>query len=209
MTEMAGVARETGTVAREEDELLAGLRAGDQRSYERLVRAYGGRMLAAARRLVRNEDDARDCVQDAFLQAFRNIAGFEGRASLGTWLHRIVVNAALAKIRARERRPEESLEALLPRFDPDGSRLDPEPEPAQPLEALLESAEARRFVRRCIEQLPEGYRNLLIVRDIEGYDTEETAELLGMTPGAVKTRLHRARAALKTLLEPIMQERDA
>ena len=86
----------------------------DDASYEQLVRTYGGRMLAVARRLVRNEEDARDCVQEAFLQAFRNIEKFEQRASLGSWLHRIVTNAALMKLRARARRPEESIEDLLP-----------------------------------------------------------------------------------------------
>jgi RNA polymerase sigma-70 factor (ECF subfamily) len=186
----------------DERELVARLQVGDGASYEQLVRTYGGRMLAVARRLVRNEEDARDCVQEAFLQAFRNIEKFEQRASLGSWLHRIVVNAALMKLRARARRPEESIEDLLPQFDADGQR--PEPALAVSLE-LLESREAREAVRRSIDQLPDGYRNVLLIRDIEGYDTEETAKLLGLTPGAVKTRLHRARTALKTLLEPVMR----
>ncbi len=186
----------------DERELVARLQVGDGASYEQLVRTYGGRMLAVARRLVRNEEDARDCVQEAFLQAFRNIEKFEQRASLGSWLHRIVVNAALMKLRARARRPEESIEDLLPQFDADGQR--PEPALAVSLE-LLESRETREAVRRSIDQLPDGYRNVLLIRDIEGYDTEETAALLGLTPGAVKTRLHRARTALKTLLEPVMR----
>ena len=195
----------TGFDVPDEKPLVARLRAGDDASYERLVRTYGGRMLAVARRLLRNEEDARDCVQDAFLQAFRHIDKFEERASLGSWLHRIVVNAALMKIRARERRREDSIEDLLPQFDADGHRLEPEAELAESLEISLERRETSEFVRRAIDQLPEGYRNLLILRDIEGYDTEEAAALLGLTPGAVKTRLHRARAALKSLLAPIMR----
>ena len=187
-----------------EKDLVARLRAGDRASFERLVRAYGGRMLAVARRLLRNEENARDCVQEAFLQTFRNIKNFEQRASLGSWLHRIVVNAALMKLRAGGRRPEESIEDLLPQFDADGLRIEPEAELAVSLERL-ESAKTREAVRRSIDQLPDGYRNLLLLRDIEGYDTEETAALLGLTPGAVKTRLHRARAALKSLLEPMMR----
>ena len=192
--------------ASDEKQLIAGLRNGDAASFEHLARAHSGRLLATARRLVRNEADAQDCVQDAFLQAFRGIEKFEERSSVGTWLHRIVVNAALTKIRARDRRPEEvSFDELLPHFDADGCRIEPEAGLSASIETLLESRETSEFVRRSIEQLPEGYRNILIVRDIEGYDTEETAALLGLTPGAVKTRLHRARAALKTLLEPIMQ----
>ncbi len=189
----------------DERQLVARLRVGDDASYEQLVRTYGGRMLAVARRLVRNEEDARDCVQEAFLQAFRNIEKFEQRASLGSWLHRIVVNAALMKLRARARRPEESIEDLLPQFDADGQRTAPEAELAVSLE-LLESREVREAVRRSIDQLPDGYRNVLLIRDIEGYDTEETAKLLGLTPGAVKTRLHRARTALKSLLAPVIRE---
>ena len=190
-----------------ERQLVARLRAGDGASYEQLVRTYGGRLLAVARRLVRHEEDARDCVQEAFLQAFRNIEKFEQRASLGSWLHRIVVNAALMKLRARGRRPEASIEDLLPQFDADGQRLEPEAELAVALE-LLERREVREAVRRAIDRLPDGYRNVLLIRDIEGYDTAETAKLLGLTPGAVKTRLHRARAALKTLLEPIMRGKE-
>ncbi len=188
----------------DERQLVARLRVGDNASYEQLVRTYGGRMLAVARRLVRNEEDARDCVQEAFLQAFRNIEKFEQRASLGSWLHRIVVNAALMKLRARARRPEESIEDLLAQFDADGQRTGPEAELAVSLE-LLESREVREAVRRSIDQLPDDYRNVLLIRDIEGYDTEETAKLLGLTPGAVKTRLHRARTALKSLLAPVIR----
>ena len=185
--------------------LVARLREGDEASYEQLVRTYGGRMLAVARRFLRNQEDARDCVQEAFLQAFGSIDRFEERSSLGSWLHRIVVNAALMKIRAQKRRPEESLDDLLPQFDADGSRPEPEAELAVPLETLLERSQTRELVRRSIDRLPEGYRNLLILRDIEGYNTQEAAALLGLTSGAVKTRLHRARGALKSLLEPMMQ----
>jgi RNA polymerase sigma-70 factor (ECF subfamily) len=188
----------------DERQLVARLRVGDGASYEQLVRTYGGRLLAVARRLVRNEEDARDCVQEAFLQAFRNIEKFEQRASLGSWLHRIVTNAALMKLRARARRPEASIEDLLPQFDADGQRAAPEAELAVSLE-LLERREVREAVRRSIDQLPDGYRNVLLIRDIEGYDTAETAALLGLTPGAVKTRLHRARTALKSLLAPVIR----
>lgn len=100
-------------------------------------------MLAVAQRFVGNEEAARDCVQKAFLQAFRGIDRFEERASLGTWLHRIVVNAALTKLRARDRRPEESLEALLPQFDGHGGRIEPEAGWSVSIETLLEDRERR------------------------------------------------------------------
>lgn len=189
----------------DERRLMDGLRRDNPESYERLVKTYGGRMLAVALRFTRNEEDARDCVQVAFLQAFQNISGFEQRSSLATWLHRIVVNAALMKLRSRERRPETSIDDLLPEFDGSGMRLESESGIQIPLETLLESQQTRELVRRAIDRLPANHRTVLMLRDIEEYDTETTAELLELTPGAVKTRLHRARAALKTLLEPVFE----
>lgn len=195
-----------GPEATAEKQLLHGLRNGDEACYGHVVRTYGGRMLAVARRILRSEEDARDCVQEAFLQAFRGIQRFEERSSLRSWLHRIVVNAALMKIRSRERHPEESLEELMPHFDEDGMRTEPEAALSTSLETLVESRQVQESVRRSIDRLPEGYRNVLIARDIEGYNIEETAALLGLTPGAVKVRLHRARAVLKALLAPVMRE---
>src|SRR5688572_25308024 len=98
----------------DEEALLARLRTGDDQAYEQMVHAFGGRMLAVALRILRNEEDARDAVQTAYLSAFRSLKGFEGGCRLSTWLHRIVVNAALMKLRSRRRRPEESIEPLLP-----------------------------------------------------------------------------------------------
>jgi RNA polymerase sigma-70 factor, ECF subfamily len=189
-----------------EQELLARLRAGEESAYEELVRAYGGRLLAVARRFLPVEEDARDAVQDAFLSAFRSIDRFAGNAALSTWLHRIVVNASLMKLRTRRRKPETSIEELLPGYLDDGHFE----RPASPwrTEGLdpAERDELRELVMRSIHSLPEGHRNVLLLRDIEDLDTEEAAELLGISPGAVKTRLHRARQALRELLEPHLRE---
>jgi RNA polymerase sigma-70 factor (ECF subfamily) len=179
--------------------LLARLRAGDEAGFEELVRASGPRMLAAARRLLRNEEDARDVVQEAFLHAFRALPRFAGDARLSTWLHRIVINAALMRLRSRKRRPEESIDDLLPHFDADGRRLGDGPEPL-PADVVLERADLRARVRHAIAALPDGYRTVLELRDLEDLDTEETARLLGISEAAVKTRLHRARQALRTLV---------
>ena len=86
--------------------ILAGLRTGDQQAFETLVRVYGGRMLAVARRFVRNDEDAQDIVQSAYLNAFRAVSRFEGHCLIATWLHRIVVNTALMTLRSRRRRPD-------------------------------------------------------------------------------------------------------
>lgn len=192
-----------------EAELLAGLRAGNGEAYERLVRAYGGRLLAVARRFLSSEDDARDALQEAFLSAFRAIGSFQEGARVSTWLHRIVINAALMKLRSRRRKPEESIDNLLPTFLEDGHREDPGPAWKETAESALQQRETRALVRECIERLPESYRTVLLLRDIEELDTEEAAQLLGISPNAVKIRLHRARQALRTLLDPYFREETA
>ena len=185
-----------------QDERLAQLRQGNEAAYETLVREYGGRMLAVARRVLRHEEDARDAVQDALLQAFRSIDRFRGESNLATWLHRIVTNAALMKLRSTSRHPEVTIEELLPQFDETGHHTQPVRDWSDsPASALLQD-ETRTQVRACIDQLPAQYREIMILRDIEELDTDETAKVLGISNVSVKTRLHRARQALRTLLEP-------
>jgi RNA polymerase sigma-70 factor (ECF subfamily) len=188
-----------------EASLLRRLRAGDADAFEAMVRTHGPRLLAVARRILGAEADARDALQDGFVSAFRSIGSFEGGSKVSTWLHRIVVNAALMKLRGRRRRPEASIDELLPRFVRDGEEehhAEPVAEWAEPFEVAVERREVRGCVRACIDRLPETYRTVLVLRDIEELDTEETARLLGVSPNAVKSRLHRARQALRTLLDP-------
>lgn len=182
--------------------LLARLRAGEAAAFDDLVRTHSPRMLAVTRRILDCDDDARDAVQDAFLSAFRGLTSFEAGSLLGTWLHRIAVNAALMKLRTRRRKPERSIETLLPAYLEDGHHAEDFHEWNLPVDKAMMRAETRAVVRKCISELPENYRTVLILRDIEELDTVETAERLGMTPNAVKVRLHRARQALRTLLDP-------
>jgi len=192
------------TVAMALDEtrpLLDGLRRGDDDAFAALVRQQAGRMLATARRLLRSDQDAEDAVQEAFVSAARAIDGFAGGSKVSTWLHRIVINTALMKLRTRRRRREESIDDLLPHFDAEGRHVSPVAAWETPSDVLLERRETRAMVRRCIDRLPERYRTVLLLRDIEELDTQESADLLGTTPNTVKIRLHRARQALRTLLE--------
>jgi RNA polymerase sigma-70 factor (ECF subfamily) len=191
---------DSGPIDDDERRLIAALRSGEPGAFEDLVRLYGGRMLAVARRMLRVEDDARDAIQEAFVSAFKGLDGFAGTARLSTWLHRIVVNAALMRLRRQRRKPEESIDELLPRFDESGAWAESDAPPATPVD-LVDRAETRAIVRECIDQLPPSYRTILLLRDIEELDTDEAAAALGMTVPAVKTRLHRARQALRTLLE--------
>jgi RNA polymerase sigma-70 factor, ECF subfamily len=183
--------------------LLAGLRSGNQQAFEEMVRRFGGRLLATARQYLRSEADACDVLQDALLCAFKSIDTFKGDSQLSTWLHRILVNSALMHLRAKRRCAEADggeIDGLLPRFDTAGNWID-EGSHSAPAQVLFEASETRAMVRRCIDLLPDNYRIVLILRDIEELATEEVASLLDVTPSNVKVRLHRARQALKALLE--------
>jgi RNA polymerase sigma-70 factor (ECF subfamily) len=187
------------TPENEESSLVAPRRRGAAAAFEDVVRLYGGRLLAVARRMLRTEEDARDAVQEAFISAFKSVARFQGDARLSTWLHRIVVNAALMRLRRQRRKPEESIDELLPRFDESGSWAEGEQPFTTPFD-LLERFETRAIVHECLDRLPESYRAVVQLRDIEEFDTDETAAALGVSVSAVKTRLHRGRQALRTLL---------
>lgn len=187
----------------DESALLTRVRGGDEPACEEFVRQHSGPMLAVARRFLRNEQDAADAVQEAFLSAFRSIHEFAGGSRLGTWLHRIVVNVCLMKLRAAKSRPATSIESLLPTFDSTGHQTRRVSAWDAPPPERLQSAELRAHVRECIAALPEPHRMVLLLRDIEEFDTQETADRLGISPAAVKVRLHRARQALRTLLEPM------
>jgi RNA polymerase sigma-70 factor, ECF subfamily len=191
----------------DEASLVAALRAGEDAAFEALVRDYGGRLMSVARRMLNSEDDACDAVQEAFITAFRSINRFEEKSQLATWLHRIVVNASLMRLRGQRRKREQPIEDLLPTFIEDGHQSHPTPRWDESALTKLERSETQAQVRASIAELPETYREVLLLRDIEELDTDTVAELLGITPGAVKVRLHRARQALKTLLESVFGER--
>lgn len=196
--------------AQEVDEatLVAALRSGEEWAFEAVVRTYGGRLFAVARRYTRCESDAQDVLQSAYLSAFRALHQFEGTSQLSTWLHRIVVNTALMRLRARKRKPEEPIDHLLPRFQEDGHHVERFSSWDVSADQLLEREETRATVRASIDQLPEAYRTVLLLRDIEEISTQEVADLLGVTPTAVKVRLHRARQALAKLLSPHFTRAD-
>ncbi|HLT35123.1 MAG TPA: sigma-70 family RNA polymerase sigma factor [Enhygromyxa sp.] len=204
--EPAEAVEQVEQVEQVEREIVEGMRAGDDRGFERLVREYVGPLRAVALRLLRNPADADDAVQEAFLSAYRNFDSFRGEARLGTWLHRIVVNAALGRLRRLERRPDHGAEVvdltqLLPKFGDSGYPEHFHEPWVSPAEELATQAETREQVRQMIDKLPENYRTVLILRDIEELSTAETGELLELSPGTVKVRLHRARQALRNLIE--------
>ena len=199
-------AADAGTAERE---LLARLQHGEELAFRELVESRGPRLLSTARRLLADEHEAQDCLQDAFIRAFRSIGRFEGRSSLSTWLHRIVINVCMTRLATRKRRAEESIDDLLPVFDEDGARVGlVEPADAS-VEKVVERLQNRALIRATLEQLPDNYRIVITLRDLEELSTAETAEALEITQTAVKLRLHRARAALRAKLQPLLHESNA
>ncbi len=181
-------------------------RLDDVRDAEHLVRENIGWMLALAKRILIDHALAEDAVQDAFIAAFRGLENFEGRSSLKTWLHRITVNASLMKLRRLKRLGEQSIDEHLPEFNQMGCRIEPPWTQLVDTETVLHNERLRLLVIQKINSLPDSYRIILQLRDIEEYATAEVAELLEISETNVKVRLHRARAALKKLLEPILRE---
>ncbi len=192
-------------VALESDvELVERLRAGDEAALVILMERYAARVYRLANGITRNQADTEEVVQDVFLTLFRNIHSFEGRAALGTWIYRVTTNTALMKRRGKRWEVEVSLEGSLPRFLPDGHRAGDRAflfaDWSNTPEEELMSQETRTLLGRAIDDLPDHYRAVLILRDVEGLATEEAADALGESAASVKSRLHRARMALRERL---------
>jgi len=188
----------TTTPTNDEQDLIRRLQAGEQAAYAEMVEQYAGRIYNLALRLMGDEAAAEDVLQETFLNAFRAIGRFEGRSRLGTWLYRIANNTALMQLRKKE---PATFSLDSPLETDEGEEI-----PRQffdfcclPERDLL-SDEARAEMRAAIDALPESLRVVFVLRDIEGLSTRETADTLGLSVPAVKTRLMRARLALRERL---------
>ena len=166
------------------------------------MRTNIARMMAVAIRILKDISLAEDAVQQAFGKVHEKYDTFEGRADLATWIHRITVNEALMILRRTRRLNETSIDDLLPEFDQSGCRIATTPGDASTPEQELQSRQTRNVVKAMIDKLPTQYRIVLVLRDIEDMTTDEVAVALDISVANVKTRLHRARSALKRLLEP-------
>jgi RNA polymerase sigma-70 factor (ECF subfamily) len=185
--------------------LIERLRTGDDVAFEELVEHHAAPLLAVTRRILRDEEEARDAVQETFVAAFRSIGEFQSESRVSTWLHRIAVNCALMKLRIRERRRERDVDALLPPFEADGHQQHPSVGWSETAEDILQREQSVALVRQCIDQLPESYRIVVVLRDIEQLPADVVAEKLQITRDNLKVKLHRARQALRTLLDPHMR----
>lgn len=184
--------------------LVERLRQADASALELLMERYSPRIYRVAFGITRNHAEAEEVVQDVFLTLFRKIETFEGRAAIGTWLYRVAANAALIKRRGKRVELEVSLEDYLPTFREDGHREGDRSwvlaDWSQTPESELLAGEAREILDRALDRLPEHYRALLVLREVEELSNEEVAEILGESVSSVKSRLHRARMALREIL---------
>jgi len=193
-----------------DQDVLDALRRRDPTAAERLVNRYGERAYRLACRITRNGHDAEDVVQDAFWTVVQKIDTFRGEAAFGSWLYRIVANAAYQKIRGRQnRRHELSLDEVLPVFDERGHHAVPVTDWSPRVEDPAMQAELRTALTAAIDELPAAYRAVLVLRDIEGRSNVEIAEALGLSIALVKTRAHRARLFLRKRLDEWMTTIDA
>ncbi len=181
----------------EQKALIGRIVAGETELFETLVREHQGRVYGLALRMVSEPMDAEDCAQEAFLKAFRSLAGFRFESSFSSWLYRLTSNVCLDFLRARRRRAETSLTA----DDDDGDELAlPIPDPADGPEALAEKAELRGQVRSALAKLPDDSRQVLLLRELCGLSYDEIADETGLELGTVKSRIFRARRRLADIL---------
>jgi RNA polymerase sigma-70 factor (ECF subfamily) len=189
------------------DQALVGkIRAGDFQAFEALVNRHEGKVYRLAMRMLRNQEDAEDALQETFLQVYRGLKGFEGRSTFSTWLFRLATNVCLMKIRHRGTEPAQllPLEEYLPRHE-EGEHPQIQDWPDKPEEVLL-NKESRQKMLEALERLPAEYRAVFILRDIEGLSNAEAGEALGISVAAVKSRLHRARLTLRGMLSSYFEK---
>lgn len=201
------------SAATTEAALIARLRRRDTEALEILMERHAARVYRVAFGITRNDADAEEVVQDVFLSLFEKIAAFEERAALGTWLYRVATNRALLRRRGKRLELEVSLEDQLPTFRDDGHRAGERSfllaDWSASAEDGLLSDETQALVRRAIDILPPHYRAVVMLRDVEELSNEETAEILGEAVSSVKSRLHRARMALREQLTHLVSAAPA
>ncbi len=195
--------KETVQKAADEDtEIVSSCKKGDTDAFEILVNKYQKKMLNIAYRMIGNYDDACEIVQDAFVSAFKNMKHFRGEARFSTWLYTIVINLSknrLKQLTVKEHREELTLDSSM---NPDDRQLKKEPVSSEP--SVLENIEKREtqgVVQGCINSLDYEFREVIVLRDIQGFSYEELSDMLKMKEGTVKSRLFRAREALKNCLK--------
>jgi len=191
---------ETGEMPEAEAILLA--QQGNAAAFERLYRLHNRRVYSLCLRMVGNTAEAEDLTQEAFLQLFRKIATFRGESAFSTWLHRLAVNVVLMKLR-RKTGNESSLEQMT---EPDEESGTPRRDFGT-VDLTLVGSLDRINLQRAVEQLPPGYKAIFVLHDVQGYEHNEIAEIMGCSIGNSKSQLHKARMRLRDLLQEVVREK--
>lgn len=187
-----------------DEQLIEQFTKGCARSYEELIRRYETKVHNLAMRLTRNSEDAEEVLQDVFVTVYRKIEGFEGKAKFSSWLYRITVNAAFMKLRKRRQEQAVSLDDMMPHYQNKviaqrnafGSHAD----------SMAINNEIREALEQAINKLPEDYRAVFILRDIDGLSNKAVGDILDLSIPAVKSRLHRSRLMLRKRLRRFYED---
>ena len=178
--------------------LIQRVKAGDHEAFEAIFGRYVNRVYRQAFKLVGNESDAEDVVQEVFLTIYKKAKTFRGESAFSTWLYRLTVNTALTKLRQRKKEKEVSLDDYLPQFREDGHHLvRPVVDWSQDIDKLVVSKEFHQIIQQAIDQLPPVDKAVVVLSDLEEMPNREIGEVLGLSVQAVKARLHRARLFLR------------
>jgi RNA polymerase sigma-70 factor (ECF subfamily) len=192
----------TETVAREADEqLVAKVQRGDRRSFDLLVLKYQHKVLALVRRFVKDQTEAEDVAQEAFIKAFRAINSFRGESAFYTWLYRIAVNSAKNSLDSRKRRPVSELDI----DDIEEYGFSENLRTAENPESLLAAEDLQAIITKTLEELPEELRRALMLREFDGLAYEEIAQIMECPIGTVRSRIFRAREALDNAMRPLLE----
>jgi RNA polymerase sigma-70 factor, ECF subfamily len=188
-------------------DLVEALKRKEADAFEQLIARHGAMLYRVALRLMGQREEAEDILQETLLKVHQSIHTFDGRAALTTRLYRIVVNTSLIRLRSKPRPQEILLDTVGPRYTEDGDHVDEVADWALPPEQVLLRQEALNVPRQGIERLPELYRAVYVLAEVEGLPHQEIASIRDLTVGAVKTRLHRARLFLRGLLADYFADR--
>lgn len=186
-------------------ELIEEFKKGNHGSFEELLQRYSDKAFNLSYRLTRNQQDAEEVLQDVFITVFRKIHGFEGKSSFSSWLYRVTLNAALMKLRRRKNDPLVSIDDVLPQALLNGS---PRSADGQEGEKVSMRNQMLTVIQSAINKLPEDYRPVFILRDVDGLTSREVSKILNLSIPAVKSRLHRSRSMLRRRLSRYFRDYD-
>jgi len=197
----------TDATVEDDRELLARAQAGDMSAFESLVGRHEDKVYGLALRMTRSEADAAEITQDTFLSAYQHLAEFRGEAAFGSWVHRIAANNALMRLRRQKVLDIVGDDLAGPEFTDRGSLAEPpESDWTKRADDILLDEELGRAIQEATDALPEGYREVFLLKDVEGLSYEEISEMVGISVPAVKSRLHRARLALREAIDAFYKE---